>query len=116
MKQSWTLPIRLQSPNIQKHWTARHKETKQQQRAVRLICKELPKFQLPCEITIIRYGKRNMDHDNFIYSCKYIRDCCSDMLRPGLAPGQADGTDLITWRYEQRLYPKYQVEIIAEEK
>ena len=56
---------------------------------------------LPCLVTITRISPRSYDHDNFVASAKGLRDILSDLVIPGLAPGQADADPRITWHYKQ---------------
>ena len=56
----------------------------------------------PCIVTITRVSSREYDLDNMIGGCKGLRDTLGDLLRPGMAPGQADGKGSgITWEYKQ---------------
>ena len=50
----------------------------------------------PILITITRVGPRKLDDDNLASACKYVRDQIAAEV------GVDDGSDLYTWRYEQR--------------
>lgn len=98
-----TFPIKLVSPNRYQHWSKRNNTNK----ALRLILqawwnrqKQVPKP--PCTVSIIRVASRKLDNDNFVASAKSLRDILSDLLVPGLAPGQADNEKHgIIWVYGQ---------------
>ena len=62
---------------------------------------EKPVIPLPCHIKLTRIGKRYLDSDNLPMSMKYIRDAIADQIFPGLAPGQADNDERLSWEYNQ---------------
>lgn len=70
------------------------------------------KIELPCEITMIRYGPRLLDSDNLQTAFKSIRDKIADLLIPGLAKGQADGDPRLIWRYDQQKSKTYNIRLI----
>jgi hypothetical protein len=76
--------------------------------------KEQPKITLPCIITLIRYGRKELDDDNLPVSMKYIRDSIADQLIPGLRPGQADSDSRLTWIYEQKISNDYGVQVLFD--
>lgn len=98
----WTIPIILVSPNIQEHWTNRHKRNK---RIFSLISRkwvfEKAKVSLPCTITLIRLAPREYDYDNLVFAFKGVRDTIASLIIPGQAPGRADADPRITWVYKQ---------------
>lgn len=104
MKHILEIPMRLMSEaNTHQHWRKKHERTKRQQKAIRLIwlCKR-PIVGLPCRVSFTRIGPRNLDSDNLAYAFKAIRDQLASLIRPGLAPGHADGDDSgIEWCYSQ---------------
>ncbi len=101
-KFEWVLPIRLDSPNKSMHWRQRHSKNKRIERMLRFHLKpEIKECKLPCIFILTRIGPRKMDHDNLIYSFKKTRDVLSDLMIPGLAPGQADSDSRLRWIYEQ---------------
>jgi len=72
------------------------------------------KVDLPCTVVIIRCSPRLLDEDNYIFSCKGIRDSIADLLCPGLAKGQADGSKEIVWYYIQEKSKKKYIRIKIE--
>ena len=112
------IPLRLVSEaNLCCHWTKKHKRKKKI--AALLLCywpKE--KIVLPCTVTLTRVAPRMLDFDNLVHANKHLFDKICDLLRPGLAPGQADNTDLIEVVYKQEKgKPKeYAVKILIESK
>ena len=102
MPLKFTLPLKIVSPNVSEHWTAKYKRSKAQQNALALVLKlSLATVSLPCTVTLIRLGTRPLDFDNLVFSLKAVRDFISSLLVPGLAPGQADSDKRITWVYQQ---------------
>ena len=98
----WTLNIKLVSPNVCEHWSARHKRSKTIKRII--TCqwiKDSPDIKLPVKVIITRIGPRKFDDDNLIASIKSLRDHLADKIIPGLNPGQADSSDMIKWQYKQ---------------
>jgi len=110
------IPIRLRSEaNIAEHWRKKYAYRKKMLKIVdAYFPKNLPK--LPCNITITRIAPRTLDDDNFVYSCKNLRDYIADKLIPNLAPGRADNSNKICFNYQQKKgNPKeYAVELIFE--
>jgi len=97
-----TLPIKLVSPNIQEHWTKRHKRNKSNDWTIRANwLKMSPIVYLPCIVVLTRLAPRKYDEDNLIASFKGVRDSIADLLNPGLAKGQADSSKDIEWQYKQ---------------
>lgn len=108
----WTIPIKLVSPNVQEHWTKKHKRNKQNEWLITLKWKtEEPLIQLPCIVTLTRLAPREFDYDNMVFSLKGVRDSIADLLRPGLAKGQADNSKEIEWHYGQEKAKKQGVRI-----
>ena len=104
MNVSANFPFRLVSPNVQEHWSKRHRRNKKQAAVLKAwwtTLKEKP--APPCLVCLTRYATREMDLDNFIFSAKGIRDILGSLLLPGLAPGQADNKKHgIKFEYEQK--------------
>jgi hypothetical protein len=114
------LPIRLQSPNVKEHWTQTHKRNKRYSQSVKFLLqtnseaqnlrqklKEMSTHQIrntqeikAISVSLTKYG-RKFDFDNFVYSCKAIRDSICSWFFPQLKPGQADGLDIFTFNYYQ---------------
>lgn len=91
------IPIRLLSlPNTRMHWRTLDK-LKRTQKAATAICLLGAKFPpMPVIVTITRIGPRKLDDDNLAAACKYVRDVIARRI------GVDDGSDLYTWRYQQR--------------
>ena len=98
----WILPIHLDTPNKSMHWRTKHARNKRIERMLRFHLKlEIKECKPPCLFILTRIGPRKMDRDNLIYSFKKVRDVLSDLVLPGLAPGQADSDPRLYWRYDQ---------------
>lgn len=112
----WTLPIKLESPNHKSHWAKKYQLDKKHKQLIATFCKDLAKVGLPCEIQLIRMAPRPFDYDNLVASLKGICDKISDMIRPGLAPGRADGDGKIRFIYLQEKNAKneHHLKIIAQ--
>lgn len=98
------VPIKLKSAqNIKCHWAKRAAMVRKQKLDVGLMLnaswKPLPMF--PCKITLVALKLHQMDYDNLVTAFKPIRDSVAEFFRPGLAPGRADDTDQIEWKYLQ---------------
>jgi hypothetical protein len=96
------IPIKLPSlSNCRMHWRRMASLKKQQRLATRvcLICAmsdhQLP--EPPLLVTITRVGPQRLDDDNLSGACKYVRD------QIATAVGIDDGSELYTWKYEQRI-------------
>lgn len=60
------------------------------------------KIPLPCHIHLTRIAPRILNrHDNLACSFKYIVDEVCNQIIPGLAPGRADDSPLISVSYDQ---------------
>jgi hypothetical protein len=125
------LPIRLQSPNVKEHWTKTHGRNKRHAQAVKFLLqtnseaqnlkqklKEMSTHKSSqmneikvVSVTFTRFG-RKLDFDNFIYSCKSLRDAVSSWFFPQLRPGQADGLCIFQFNYFQEPgKPKVTIEV-----
>lgn len=108
-----TLPLQIQSPNVMEHWTKRYKRNEFNHRLIRdsLFSPGLPMPALPCKIVLERKGTRNFDNDNYIFSCKGIKDSLASMIL-GLKRGRDDDNAGITWEYRQvKGKPSMRIEI-----
>ena len=95
------LPIKLVSEaNNYDHWRSKHKRKKKNENLL-LLYWPRDHVHLPCKVILTRVAPRKFDYDNLVHACKYLYDKICDKLRPGLAPGQADNTDLISVEYRQ---------------
>lgn len=111
---SVTLPIRLYSEaNIACHWTEPYKRKREARRLLRSVWNVSPirNTKPPVEITFVRIAPRTLDYDNLLYAFKSIRDVVSDLMLPGLRPGQADGSDQLKFHYEQEKSKEYGIRI-----
>ncbi len=94
-------PIKLVSEsNLREHWFIKHKRRKEYFKALKLV---LPSegILLPCEIHLVRVGKRELDSDNLQSAFKSIRDFIGDYLIPGKRMGLADNDPRLSWKYSQ---------------
>lgn len=60
-------------------------------------------------VNLTRFGKKKLDDDNLIGSLKHVRDGIADAL------GVNDGSDKISFKYDQKQANIYQLEITIEE-
>jgi hypothetical protein len=98
------VPIKIKSvQNLKSHWAHRAAVTKEHKLAVGLMLNLnwSPLPPLPCKITLVALKLHKMDYDNLVSAFKPIRDAVAEFFRPGLAPGRADDTDEIEWKYLQ---------------
>lgn len=101
----FTIPICLPSlANTRLHWRRMASLKKKQKKIAALSMNDVEIPELPLLVTITRIGPRKLDDDNLASACKYIRDQIATKV------GVDDGSDLYTWRYEQRK-GKYSVEV-----
>lgn len=111
----FVIPIHLPSlANTRLNWRAMASLKKKQKLATYMYLAEqlidgvkLP--PMPLLVTITRVGPRKLDDDNLSGACKYVRDQIATAI------GVDDGSDLYTWRYEQRI-GKYAVEVEITER
>lgn len=102
----WTLPIvTVSEMNTREHWSKKSVRHSKQKKAVWARWHDAnyatPIVALPCNVKLTRIGSRKLDSDNNVMAFKAIRDELADLIRPGLAIGRADDTDLINWEYTQ---------------
>lgn len=78
---SWHLVIPKASPSVNvgygEHWSKKRTIRREWQwlvRAARLDAKIFPKPHSRVRLTFIRYGKRLLDHDNFVAGLKAVQD------------------------------------------
>ena len=98
---SKSLPIQLQSPNVQEHWTKKQKRNHVHALLIKQhMLRDVTEIGLPCKITLERSGKRLMDYDNYVFSCKGIRYTLAQFIfqkRRGIG----DNDPRIEWIYKQ---------------
>lgn len=103
------LPLKTISlTNSRLHWRALSLFHRKQKMVIRLSLQPLLiKEQLspPCHITLTRFSHKKLDDDNLPSAFKAIRDEIASLLIPGLPPGKADDSPLISWAYEQKKGP-----------
>jgi len=87
------LPIHTVSEaNRRDHWRVKAKRARlHRQTAAALV----PRFALPCAVTLTRVGVRKLDGDNLQGAMKAVRDGVADRL------GVPDNDPRIEWRYAQ---------------
>ena len=112
-KIQFELDIRLHSEaNSTDHWTVKRKRRLRQQWVLKSHwLNQNYNVSLPCKIRLVRLCRHFFDDDNNVIAFKAIRDCISDLIIPGLAPGRADGDKRITWEYDQEKKSKNGVRI-----
>ncbi len=91
------MPIRtVNSLNRRGHWAAKAHTAKKQRHAAYWMLYTSPKPSPPCAITLTRIAPRKLDSDGLAASFKHVQDGIADWL------GIDDGSDLLTWAYQQR--------------
>lgn len=106
------IPLILVTPNQKEHWRKIYSRNKSHHRRIKqMFLVANKKISLPCKVILTRYGMREFDYDNLVYSFKAIRDAISDQLIPGRAAGQADSDKRIQWDYKQQLGQKKGINI-----
>jgi len=123
MKKTTTFDIQVKTvseANCSEHWIKKSNRHKVQKWHVKSVFRNNNfKFNLPVEVTLIRISPRFLDKDeNLPMSMKYIKDYIADQLIPGKAPGRADDSKEITWKYDQKkgMVKQNYVQVIIEEK
>lgn len=97
-----TLPLRLVSgANVREHWAVRAKRAK----AHRTACLLVPSCDVPCVVTLTRFGPRELDSDNLAISAKHVRDGIADRL------GVNDNDPRVVWLYAQERAKEYGVRV-----
>ena len=99
---TWTVPIRLKSPNALVHYRTQGKINDKIGRELMVhMPKEIKHVTLPCQITFTRIAPRRLDSDNNTFAFKYCRDYLCGHLRPGLRAGRADTEEFFKFEYSQ---------------
>ncbi len=119
-KEFWsiTVPVRLLSEaNNTDHWTKKHKRRKNIKFNITSVWNMglIRNVKLPVLITLTRLAPLTLDDDNLVAAFKGARDVVADLLKPGLAPGRADGTSEIAFEYRQQKSKEYGIRIDAKE-
>jgi hypothetical protein len=95
--------------NQREHWRKRAERARLHRQSARFGMEQTKQRPaLPCVITLIRVAPRPLDGDNNQGSLKSVRDGVADWLRID------DGSDLVTWKYEQRRGKPKQYTVIVE--
>jgi len=88
-----TLPIHTVSEaNRRDHWRVRANRARLHRKTAAAL---VPRFALPCAVTLVRVGVRALDSDNLQGALKATRDGVADRL------GVPDNDPRIEWRYGQ---------------
>lgn len=88
-----TLPIHTVSEaNRRDCWQVKARRTKKHRKTAAAL---VPRFGLPCIVTLVRVGVRSLDSDNLQGALKATRDGVADRL------GVPDNDPRIEWRYGQ---------------
>lgn len=97
------MPLRTVSEaNILCHWAERKKRKDKQRHVLEVFWDtSTKKIPLPCKVKLTRIAPRFLDTDNLASSFKFVRDKISELIKPGLAPGQADKKDIL-FEYDQK--------------
>lgn len=86
------LPLRIESvANLREHWSKRARRAK----AHKLAALAVPVHPLPCVVTLIRVGPRQLDGDNLQGGFKALRDGIAARL------GVDDADPRVRWEYGQ---------------
>lgn len=86
------LPIRIEScANLREHWRKTWTRAKAHKRAALAV----PVHPLPCVVTLVRIGPRQLDGDNLQGGFKALRDGIAARL------GVDDADPRVRWEYEQ---------------
>jgi hypothetical protein len=110
-----TIPLRISSLNAREHWATRARRVRRERAIVRLAWMSTEAGALrevfyhaiihksPLRVTLTRVGKRVMDSDNLIGGLKGPRDELASLI----GVDDLDGTDGVTWHYDQRVGAAY---------
>ena len=97
-----TIPIRIVSEaNAREHWAKRHARHKKHKEDINLYVRGVENCS-PCHVILTRIAPRELDYVNLVSSLKNAQDIIADKIKPGLAPGRADGDKSITWDFNQK--------------
>lgn len=120
MKYQMEVPIRIHSElNMSHHWSKKYKRKKAIQNAIRYYWRMHVNraLKLPVLVSLTRVAPRSLDYDNLVGALKTSVDTVCDLIKPGLAPGQADSDENIKIEYHQTKFkmPNYYALIIEVE-
>ena len=109
MIEKFHIPMKILSEaNLSEHFRVKAARKKKQKKIIKLFLVN-SKIQPPCKVILTRIAPRDLDSDdNLPAAMKHPKDIVADHLIPGLAPGRADGSNLIKWEFAQKKgNPKY---------
>lgn len=106
------IPLRLRSTaNLREHWAHKYNRENHQKAVMKLLVMPfIDDLRKATSITLIRHAPRQLDYDNLVYAFKHIRDALSDLIHPGMAPGQADSR--LVFSYGQTISKDYGIEVV----
>jgi hypothetical protein len=97
------LPIRTNNGlNAREHWAARSRRVKKERGLAGTV---VPRFALPCTVTLVRISPGLLDDDNLRGALKGVRDGIADRL------GVDDRDPRVTWLYAQERDKGYAVRV-----
>ncbi|AFN39088.1 hypothetical protein G167_gp66 [Burkholderia phage BcepMigl] len=88
--------------NAREHWAARSRRVKKERDLAATV---VPRFALPCEVTLVRISPGELDDDNLRGALKGVRDGIADRL------GVDDRDPRVTWVYGQERDKGYAVRV-----
>lgn len=88
--------------NAREHWVARSKRVKKERGLAGTV---VPRFALPCTVTLVRISPGELDDDNLRGALKGVRDGIADRL------GVDDRDPRVTWVYAQERAKGYAVRV-----
>lgn len=94
--------LKLVSPNVKRHPIVAWQKNKRPNFLAKLALNAVSLPSLPLTIIITSIRPREYDYSNLVASCKFLEDVIADHLKPGLAPGRADGCGDIKFLHRQR--------------
>ena len=107
------LNLKIQSPNVMEHWSSRYKRNEFNHKLIKshLFGVGIAKVEIPCKIILERTGSRLYDQDNYVFSCKGIKDSLAALIQ-GKKRGQDDDNPALEWVYCQKKgKPSFRIEI-----
>jgi hypothetical protein len=110
-----TLNLEIVSPNRKEHWSSTYIRNKKNHKKIKYeIFSSNEKITTPCQIVLKRTGVRIYDKDNYIFSCKGIKDSIASLIL-NKKKGQDDDNPGIEWIYEQvKGKPEFTIKITWE--
>lgn len=115
------MPMRISSEqSLSSNWRAASARRKKQKRevteALDLLVAQYGAIpsDIHLQISLTRFAKRKMDHDNFVYALKWCRDAIGDFIWPNKKLAVRDDHDLVRWQYAQDIGPySLMIEIVG---